>query len=99
MLGSARKSPAQLQALEAVRQWTSQRFSLLPDETVMVTEMACSLPGCPPLETVIAFWTADGKRHHYKIFKPALEVVEDDLPPYWMKDALVVPEGMSCDCC
>lgn len=99
MLGSNRKSPAQLQALEAIRQWTIQRFSLLPEETAMVTEMACSLPGCPPLETVIAFWTADGKRHHYKIFKPALDVLEDDLPPYWMKDALVVPEGMSCDCC
>ena len=23
----------------------------------MVAEVACAVPGCPPLETVVAFWT------------------------------------------
>ena len=57
------------------------------------------LPGCPPLETVIAFWTEGDRRHHFKVFKPVAEVVLDDLPPAWMKDALAVPEGFECDCC
>jgi nitrate reductase delta subunit len=48
---------------------------------------------------VIAFWTDDGEtRHHWKIFKPVAEVVDDDLPPSWMKPALVVPEGAEVDC-
>jgi hypothetical protein len=25
--------------------------------------------------------------------------VEDDLPPSWMKNALIVLDGMGCDCC
>lgn len=98
MLGAGKKSPEHLQALERVKAWTRARFSLSEDTVILVSEIACSLPGCPPLETVIAFWTGPN-RHHYKIFKRTADVVEDDLPPYWMKDALIVPEGQGCDCC
>ena len=99
MLGSFRKSAAQLQALDRIRDWTRERFSLDGGATLLVTEVACSQPGCPPLETVVAFWTEGNKRHHFKVFKPAAEVSPDDLPYSWMKDGLVVPEGFSCDCC
>jgi hypothetical protein len=98
MLGSGKKSAAHIHALERVKAWTRVRFSLSEDAVILVSEIACSLPGCPPLETVIAFWTGDG-RHHFKLFKPVEEVIDEDLPPYWMKDALVVPEGAGCDCC
>ncbi len=86
-------------ALERVRAWTRTRFALDDDVTVLVTELACTLPGCPPRETVVAFWTAPDRRHHFKIFKPVAEVASDDLPPAWLKDALVVPDGGDCDCC
>jgi nitrate reductase delta subunit len=99
MLGSVRKSPAHLQALARIREWTRERFALQEEETILASELTCALPGCPPLETVVAFWTLDGKRHHFKIFKPVEEVVEDDLPYAWLKEALVVPEGYGCDCC
>jgi hypothetical protein len=96
---SFRKSPAQLQALDRIRDWTKERFRLSGDDTLLVTEVACSQPGCPPLETVVAFWTEGNKRHHFKVFKPAAEVLPEDLPYSWMKDGLLVPEGFSCDCC
>ncbi len=100
MLGSLRNSPGQLQALERIRGWTRERFGLDADAALLVAEVACSMPGCPPLETVVAFWTGGGsRRHHFKIFKPAAEVVPGDLPYAWMKDALAVPEGFACDCC
>lgn len=99
MLGSFRKSAAQLQALDRIRDWTRERFSLDGDATLLVTEVACSQPGCPPLETVVAFWTEGNRRHQFKVFKPAAEVLPQDLPYAWMKDGLVVPEGFSCDCC
>ena len=99
MLGSFSRSPLQLQALEQVRHWTQERFGLPADAAILVTEIVCALPGCPPLETVVAFWTADDRRHHFKVFKPVADVVPDDLPYAWMKDALVVPDGMGCDCC
>jgi len=48
------------------------------DITVFVTELACTEPGCPPIETVIALLGADGNVQ-YKIHKPAAEVSIDDV--------------------
>jgi nitrate reductase delta subunit len=98
MLGFIKKSPEYHAALDRVREWTRVRFNLPDDATITVSEVACALPGCPPLETVIVFWEND-KRHHAKIFKPVDEVVDDDLPFAWLKDALAVPEDFVCDCC
>jgi hypothetical protein len=71
---------------------------------VMVTELVCALPGCPPLETVITFWLdssngGEPQRHHYKVFKPVQQVTIADLPPWWMKDALASPPDWVCACC
>ncbi len=98
MLGFTTKSPDHAAALARLRDWTRARFALADEETVMVSELACSVPGCPPIETHVVFWTAAG-RHHFKIFKPLAEVTEDDLPPAFMKNALVALEGLECDCC
>jgi hypothetical protein len=97
MLGFKRKTLNDA-AADRVRDWARARFALTDDETVMVSEVACSVPGCPPIETHLVFWTAAG-RHHFKIFKPLAAVVEDDLPPAFMKNALVALEGVDCDCC
>ena len=99
LLRSRRKRPEHLAAIDRVRDWTRERFKLPDDAAIMVTEVTCALPGCPPLETVVAFWTAADTRHHFKVFKPVAEVVEDDLPPSWMKNALIVVEGFGCECC
>jgi nitrate reductase delta subunit len=48
---------------------------------------------------VVAFWTEDEQRHQFKLFKPVTEVVVDDLPPAWLKSALVAIEGLGCECC
>ena len=96
--GSPKNDPAQLQALERVREWTRQRFKLSGETAILVSELECRLPGCPPLETVIAFWD-DGKRHHFKLFKPVKQVAFDDLPFTWMKSELIVPDDFTCECC
>ena len=98
MLGFSKKSPGHGAAVDRMRDWTRTRFALGGDETVMVSEVTCSVPGCPPIETHLVFWTAAG-RHHFKIFKPLADVVEDDLPPAFMKNALIAFEGIDCDCC
>jgi hypothetical protein len=53
----------------------------------------------PPRETIVAFWTADAKRHHFKIFKPIGEVGWEDLPFAWQRDALAVTDAFECGCC
>jgi hypothetical protein len=98
MLRAFKDSPDHIAALDRVREWTRLRFRLGDDTTILVSQVSCRLPGCPPLETMVAFWTSD-KRHQFKLFKPVAEVVLDDLPPAWLKDALVPIEGMECDCC
>ena len=60
MLRSFHKRPGYLQALDRVKEWTRVRFKLPQDAAILVTEVACALPGCPPLETVVAFWTERG---------------------------------------
>src|SRR4051812_8814292 len=86
-------------ALEAVRGWTRAQFGLPEDDSVLVAEGACGLPGCPPIETIVAFWSEAGERHQFKIFKPVAEVVQDDLPPSWMKTALIVDPESGLSCC
>jgi hypothetical protein len=98
MLGFIRKSAGDSAASDRVRDWTRARFALSDEETVMVSEVACGVPGCPPIETHLVFWTARG-RHHTKIFKPLAEVTEDDLPPAFMKNALIVRDDADIDCC
>lgn len=98
MFGTFKRNPQQVAAFETIEGWTRARFRLSDGEAVLVTEIACRLPGCPPLETVIAFWNGEGTRHHIKVFKKAIEVVEDDLPPTWYRPALVVDDNASMDC-
>src|SRR5579859_7008613 len=99
MLGTLRKSAGHLEAVDRVQEATRRRLKLPQEAAILVSEIACALPGCPPLETVVAFWTLDGKRHHFKIFKPVAEIVEDDLPVFWLMRTLVVPDGFIDDCC
>ena len=98
MLAFTKKSPEHTAALDRVRKWVRARFVLGEDAAILVAEVACAVPGCPPIETVIAFWS-DEKRHHFKVFKPVSDVDADDLPPRWMKRALAVPDDFACDCC
>jgi hypothetical protein len=96
VIGFARNSPAHAQAVERVRTWTRERFKLADHVPIVVAEIACGLPGCPPLETVVAFWTAADRRHQFKLFKPVQDVVPDDLPFAWLIDSLVASEMPDC---
>jgi hypothetical protein len=98
-LRSSKRSPERLPAVERVRDWTRERFGLGEEAAILVSEVVCGVPGCPPIETVVAFWTAKETRHHFKVFKPVAEVVLDDLPPAWMKNALAGVEVFGCPCC
>jgi hypothetical protein len=97
-IGFGRKPPGHAAAADRVRDWTRERFGLPEAAVIMVAQLSCAVPGCPPLETVVAFWT-ENTRHHFKVFKPVEQVVADDLPPAWLKNALADMEGTGCECC
>lgn len=98
-LGAFRQDAANVRALERVKAWTRQSLALAAGDTIMVSEVACTRPGCRPLETVVTFWTAAGERHWFKVFKPAAEVALDDLPPEWLKDSLYAADPVDGACC
>jgi nitrate reductase delta subunit len=97
MLAFTKRGPEHTAALDRVREWVRARYAL-GEAAILVAEVACAVPGCPPIETVIAFWS-DERRHHFKVFKPLADVAEADLPPSWYKAALAVPDDYQCECC
>jgi hypothetical protein len=101
MFAPFKRSGDRLAAAERVKRWTRNRFGLAENAMLLVSELESAVPGFPPLHTVVAFWTAERKHYHFRIFKPLLEVLEEDLPPSWYKEALAVAfaEGMQCECC
>jgi hypothetical protein len=97
MLARPRVTALHLSALENIQAWTRYRFKLAPDAPVLVAEVACRLsPHAPRLETAVAFWTAD-KRHQFKLSKPVLEVVYDDIG--WLIGSPADHEAATWDCC
>lgn len=92
-------APGRHAAAARLKQWTRARFGLAGEALIVVTELEKAQPGFPPLQTVVAFWSADSRHYHFSIFKPLEEVVEEDLPPSWYKEALAVTPGIDCGCC
>ena len=94
-----KKRPDAAGITRGLKEVVRTHFRLTEDDAIMISQIECQLPGCPPLETVVAFWCEDGKRRQFKVFKPLAEVVEDDLPPWWMKSALIHDDYVECSCC
>ena len=90
------QNPNRAEAASRVKQWTRERFG---DATILVTEVESTTPGFPRLHTVVAFWTAEQKHYHFRVFKPLEEVTEADVPPSWYRDALAISPGVDCGCC
>lgn len=62
-----------------LKRMVAECLSLPEEATIMVTELQCSEPGCPPLETVIAVFAGPGKNRQLKIHKPLEDVHREDI--------------------
>lgn len=74
--GSGRKSNPQ--AVLRVKTCFREVFEIGEETSLMVTELRCTEPGCPPIETVIAVLEESGTRQ-YKVHKSAPDVSEEDI--------------------
>ncbi len=99
MLAPFQKSRDRADAAARVKRWVRSRFALGDESTLLVTELESATPGFPPLSTVVAFWTAEQKHYHFRVFKPLEELIEADVPPAWYREALAVTPGIDCGCC
>lgn len=62
-----------------IKAWAAEALGLTDDVALMVTELRCTEPGCPPLETVVAVLGGDGPNQQYKIHKPLADVTREDV--------------------
>jgi hypothetical protein len=67
------------QATQQVKSWVLDVLKLEEDTSLMVTELQCTEPGCPPIETVIALLRPSHPTHQYKIHKPIADITLDDV--------------------
>ncbi|HEY7063457.1 MAG TPA: hypothetical protein VII06_18405 [Chloroflexota bacterium] len=72
----SRPGPARI---EQVRAWVIEAPGLATDTPVLVTELRCTEPGCPPLETVIAILDRPGAPRQHKLYKPLTEITQADV--------------------
>jgi nitrate reductase delta subunit len=86
-------------AIDRVRRLARLHFELSENDAIFVAQIECKRPGCPPLQTVVVFWSADQTRRHFKVLKPAPEVESEDLPPTWLVEALGSFEQDDSPCC
>ena len=49
MRGFIKKGPEHSAALDRVREWARGQFRLPEDTAILVAEVACALPGWPPI--------------------------------------------------
>jgi hypothetical protein len=72
-LNARRSTPSAI-----VKNWVRHHRSLGEDVTVLVAQLACSEPGCPPTETVISILDNNSTTSVH-LHKPLSEVTECDV--------------------
>jgi hypothetical protein len=79
-MGLFDSSPANKISSEQLKQlktWVYQILSLDDSVPISVSQLTCTEPGCPPLETVIAVMTQPPQT--YKIHQSAVEIEQADV--------------------
>ena len=59
-----------------VKAWVTKHLALSQEDLVTVAELACVEPDCPPVETVLTVYGAEGRRRAWHIHQPLDEIDE-----------------------
>ena len=80
-------------AVGRVKRWVEEIRCVAEAESVLVAELRCSEPGCPPVETSISVLGGEGTRQS-KVHKPVAEVTREDVVRLVISDSeLSVGDG------
>jgi hypothetical protein len=90
-------TPDNLIHLDRIEALVRARFALPSDQIVLVSEDPCTIPGFPPRDTTVRFWTDRETRYRLRIFKPAAKIGAPDLPVAWLLPSLI--DDGDPDCC
>ncbi|MGK5530436.1 hypothetical protein [Streptomyces sp. URMC 129] len=65
--------------MSALKQTVRHLLGLDDDTAVVIQQLACAEPGCPPLETVIAVLPPGGPARRWTLHRPVEQVTDDDV--------------------
>ena len=66
-------------ALDQIRYWLRQNFSLPKDTPIVIKEVPCVKPACPPVETAIMAMEKNAPPRLFKVQKPINEITFDHI--------------------
>lgn len=78
-LFGSKKVVGNSQRIRDIKSWVSNQLHLGEDVGLLVTELQCTEPGCPPVETVIALLRSNGEKTQFKIHCALLEMTQADV--------------------
>jgi len=73
------RSGAQRADTSALRQIVRDELDLGEEDTITVSEMACTKEGCPPMETVISIFPAGADTYLIRVCKAIVDVEPMDV--------------------
>jgi len=68
-----------------IKAWVREWLALDDEVTILVTELQCHEPGCPPVETVMALLRQGQPTEQMKIHLPMAEVTREDVARAWAR--------------
>jgi hypothetical protein len=66
-------------AIRRLKDWTRELLVLGEEVTLTVSELRCTEPGCPDVETVIGALFGPGRQRRWKVIAPATAVTREQL--------------------
>lgn len=82
-------SPQVTAHLTAIKDQVRSLLELSEEDIVLIRQLACTEPGCPPLETVVAVLPPDGPTRSWTLHQRV-----DDLTPDLLAAALAKPPAV-----
>jgi hypothetical protein len=76
---AGRGAAANGQKIKEIKQWVQDALALPPETTILITELACTEPGCPPLETVVALLRGPANNVQQKIHRSIADVTKEEI--------------------
>lgn len=71
------RQKADPQKIQTIKTWIGETFHLPSDIPISISQLTCTEPGCPPIETVISIMKTSTET--YKIHKAVGEIQYNDI--------------------
>jgi hypothetical protein len=78
-LGARPGNPGPSPQLRELKETVRAVLGLDDDTAVIVRQLACTEPGCPPLETVVAVLPMEGTARRWTLHRPVDQITEAEL--------------------